>query len=376
MYFPRSLSENPQIDTMGEIEAKKLAHFVGPKSPNIEVPDKTYVEIILDELAENETGALYTEIPSKRQVTNGELRAASISLGDAIFAQFDYQKGDVACICSYNIPEFVMALYGSTIAGLTVMLCNALYSYYEMNHQINDSNSKLLFIPGDKVFIQKAIKACEGTNVNRIVLLTEVDDQKYLDEVCVSNPQLKICKLVDFCGNKNAEIPKLIWDWKKDTAILPYSSGTTGTAKGVVMKHSSMRAYIKAFIIYNQIMAQYARPTYFTVPPMFHIYGFVVTAMMAPFSGGHALMQKRFNFTQMLECVAEYKASRLFLLPAIVVQMAKDPATKQYDLTYVKYILCGTAPLPKEQLKTLLESLNKDSPPLFSQAYGMTEAGM
>lgn len=77
----------------------------------------------------------------------------------------------------------------------------------------------------------------------------------------------------------------------------------------------------------------------------------------------------------MLEAIAEFKVNRLFLLPAVIVQMAKDAAIDEYDLTSVKTIICGAAPLPKEQQNVLLSRMNKENPPMITNAYGMTEAG-
>ena len=78
----------------------------------------------------------------------GEIVDKSIALAHGLRAR-GYKEGDVACVFSFNVPEFAIAVYGSALAGMTVMLCNALYSYYELQHQLIDSSSVLLFIPGN-----------------------------------------------------------------------------------------------------------------------------------------------------------------------------------------------------------------------------------
>ena len=114
----------------------------------LQAPTTTFAEVIIEKLKQNREKTIFIDLPSGREVTAGEIVDKSIALAHGLRAR-GYKEGDVACVFSFNVPEFAIAVYGSALAGMTVMLCNSLYSYYELQHQLIDSSSVLLFIPGN-----------------------------------------------------------------------------------------------------------------------------------------------------------------------------------------------------------------------------------
>jgi 4-coumarate--CoA ligase len=106
---------------------------------------------------------------------------------------------------------------------------------------------------------------------------------------------------------------------------------------------------------------------------MFHIYGFSCAVINGVLFGAKTIIQRRFNFTDMLQAIQQHNVTRLLLLPPIALQLTKSDQVLQYDLSSVKMIVCGAASISGDQIKQLGQVFNAESPPLWLQAYGMTE---
>ena len=354
----------------------KLAHFKGPALPDFLLPDKSFGELILAELKKVPDQLLYVDLPSGREVTRGEVFKNSVALGNGLW-KLGYEKGDCCCICSYNLPECPVAFYGSDAVGMATMWCNALYSSFEMNHQLKDSNSSLLFIPGNKSFIEKSLPAIEGTKVKMIILLTDPDFD--LSEVLASSKTeiLLMREVLNFSTDDQSVVPPFERDLENDVATLLYSSGTTGLSKGVIITQFIVRYFLKRMKISELLkptIDDNSRATVFAVPPMFHIYGMIVGALYTPYGLNSLVMQRRFNFKGMLEAIPKYNIESLILVPAILTQMVKESVDSE-TLKSVKVVACGAAALPKETVDGIYELFGPENPPTIIQAYGMTEGG-
>ena len=365
-----------RFPTMSEV---KLAHFKGTELPKFEeLPDKSFGQLILDELAKNPDHILYVDLPSGREVTNGEIYRHSVALGNALW-KLGYKHGDCSCVCSYNLPECPVAFYGSDAVGMTTMWCNALYSSFEMNHQLSDSKSSLLFIPGDKTFMEKSLKAVEGTNVNRIILLTQPDFD--LTEMVESSgiEVLLLKDLLDSEPDVHSDVPHIERDFDNDVATLLYSSGTTGLSKGVILTQSIFRYFLQRYKLFNDLMSMQGNDTQnvvFLVPPMFHIYGLIVAAMFMPFTESMVVMQRRFNYKGMIEAIPKYNVQTLSLVPAILTSLVKDANVDREKLKCLKTVVSGAASLPKDTVKAFYGLFDEGKAPIVMQGYGMTEGGV
>ena len=357
---------------------EKLAHFIGPVSEEVVLPNESFGHILLDKLETKLSQTLFVDLPSGREVTCGEVRDNSIALANGLW-KLGYRKGHCLCVCSYNLPECPIAFYGSDLVAMTSMWCNALYSAFEMNHQLVDSNSCLLFIPGDRNFLEKSLKAIEGSKVNRIILLTEPDFD--LSELSGSTiTEILLMKdIYDYNSGASLAFPKIERDFNNEVTSLLYSSGTTGTSKGVPFMQESWRYFLKLFYKIQLLNLDHldCKPlsTAFLIPPMFHLYGLACGAAISPFLNCRVIMQRRFNYETMLDAIEKYEVDTIYMLPAIMTKLVKDPSVKNRTLTSIKNVMTGAASLSKDTIEKFYSLFEPDHPVSVIQSYGMTEGG-
>ncbi|MFJ8137043.1 4-coumarate--CoA ligase family protein [Streptomyces sp. NPDC096013] len=260
------------------------------------------------------------------------------------------RKGDVLALHSPNTVAFPLAFYAATRAGASVTTVHPLATPEEFAKQLRDSAAR--WIVTLSPLLAAARRAAElAGGVEEIF-------------VCDSAPGHR--SLADMLGSTAPE-PVVDIDPVTDVAALPYSSGTTGTPKGVMLTHRQIAT--------NLAQLEPAVPTgpgdrILAVLPFFHIYG--LTALMnAPLRQGAAVVVlPRFDLETFLAAIENHRITGLYVAPPIVLALAKHPAVAQYDLSSLKYIISAAAPLDANLAAACSRRLGL---PPVGQAYGMTE---
>lgn len=265
-------------------------------------------------------------------------------------AEAGVAKGDVLALHSPNTIAFPTAFYAATRAGATVTTVHPLATPEEFAKQLKDSAAR--WIVTVSPLLEAARRAAElAGGVEEIF-------------VCDSAPGHR--SLLDMLGSTAPE-PVVDIDPVEDVAALPYSSGTTGLPKGVMLTHRQMATNLAQL---SPALATGPGDRILAVLPFFHIYG--LTALMnGPLrNGATVVVLPRFDLETFLAAIQNHRITGLYVAPPIVLALAKHPLVAQYDLSSLQYIVSAAAPLDAQLAQACSQRLNL---PPVGQAYGMTE---
>jgi len=166
-----------------------------------------------------------------------------------------------------------------------------------------------------------------------------------------------------------AVMPSLGPVGENQVAVLPYSSGTTGLPKGTRLSHKNLVANILQFEDGERGLWNWPNEVLISPLPFFHIYGFTASLNSVLFNGGTAVTMPAFDMVAFLTAIQELKCTRAHLVPPIILGLAKHPVVDKFDLSSLKTILSGAAPLGAEVEQAAAKRLNC----VVKQAWGMSE---
>jgi acyl-CoA synthetase (AMP-forming)/AMP-acid ligase II len=314
--------------------------------PDITVPTKNLTEMVLGNAAAHGDAVAMADGISGRTITYRELMGL-IRRTAAGLAARGIKKGDVVSVWAPNLPEWPVAFFGAIRLGAIVHTSNPVSTPEELSFQLADANAKLLITVN--ALSEKAREAV--AEAKRDIEIITFDDSPF--------PTLSSI-MVD------AEPPAVTIDPANDIAALPYSSGTTGLPKGVMLVHRSIVAQLAQIDGIESVQM----PALLGVLPFFHIYGMVIIMMHGLMRGATIVTMPKFEFEPFLKVLSTYPITSAHIVPPIVVALGKHPLVDSYTFPHLKYIFSGAAPLGAE----LTEAVEKRLNIRIRQGYGMTEA--
>jgi 4-coumarate--CoA ligase len=313
--------------------------------PDVEIPDELLVDFVLARADELGDKPALVDGPSGRTLTYGALLAAVRSLAGGLVAR-GFEPGQTLAVLAPNLPEYAVVFHGVAYAGGVVTTINPTYTAHEIHHQLVDADARLLVTVAP--FLEAARTAAEGTSVEEIFVIGEADGATPLTAL-MGEP------LAD-------QVPRDV----HATVALPYSSGTTGVWKGVMLSHRNLVANVAQVLGPADLREG---ETLIAVLPFFHIYGMQVLMNCGLRTGATIVTMPRFDLEQFLSIHQEYGVTRSFVAPPIVVAMAKHPLVDSYDLSKLEQVFSGAAPLSAELALEAGKRLGCE----VVQGYGMTE---
>jgi acyl-CoA synthetase (AMP-forming)/AMP-acid ligase II len=254
------------------------------------------------------------------------------------------EKGDKVGIFSPNHIDYASVFHGILLAGATVTTLNPLYREREIEHQLDDAEAVGLFVFGP---MAEPVEAARR-NLPRLRHVWPIDD------------------LPDLLGGVSEEYRPVAINPREDVAVLPYSSGTTGLPKGVMLTHYNIACNVKQGLATEQLTPDSVS---LCVLPFFHIYGMTVFLSTTLALGATLVVMMRFDVEQMLHLAGKYGMSNLYLAPPAILAMANVPNPSRFDTSSLRVVHSAAAPLPlevAEQVKSIYGCL-------VTQGYGLTE---
>ena len=313
---------------------------------DVEIPDIGIHEVILAAADELGDRMAIIDGPTGRSMTFAQLGDAIRRFAGGLQAR-GFGKGDVFAIVSPNIPEYAVVFHGTCLAGGTVTTVNPTYGADEIAYQFNDAKAKYAVTIG--MFLPAVQEAAASSGVTDIFTFDPVEGATWVAEL-IGEP---------FEG-------KVDLDPAEDLAVLPYSSGTTGMPKGVMLSHRNLVANVMQV---QPGVEMGDNEVVIAVLPFFHIYGMQVLMNAVLKNGTTLVTMPRFDLEQFLSLIQEHKVTRAYVVPPIVLALAKHPAVENYDLSSLKQIVSGAAPLGADLAAAARERVKTE----VVQGYGLTE---
>lgn len=312
---------------------------------SIDIPAISVTDHVLSQAERLGDKPAFIDGPSGREVSYGAFAAQVRALAGGLAAR-GVGPGSIWALMAPNVPEYAVVFHALGYAGATVTTLNPTYGAEEIAFQLKDSEATAIVTVA--LFEETAKAAAKEAGIEEIFLIGPGDSPSVLA----------------LAGEPLTEQVKV--DLADHVVVLPYSSGTTGFPKGVMLTHRNLVANIEQLAGHMPLDDD---EIVFAVLPFFHIYGMQVLMNYMLTRGCTVVTAPRFDMVQMLELTQQHKMTRLFLVPPIVLALAKHPIVDKYDLSSVKELFSGAAPLGGEIAEAAAKRLGCS----VAQGYGMTE---
>ena len=314
----------------------------------VQIPTADVTSFVFEHAASRAAEPALVDGPSGRTITHGELERSVRALAAGL-AKRGFAPGDVLAVYMPNVPEYAIAFHGVASAGGMTTTANPLYTANELAHQLTDSGARMLLTV--EPFLEAATEAAERAGIaDEVYALGEVEGARPFAEL-LGDPEM-------------APEPEI--EPESHLAVLPYSSGTTGLPKGVMLTHKNLVANL------CQIQDSFALDgddVLVGCLPFFHIYGMTVIMNQGLRAGATIITMPKFDLEQFLGVIEEHGVSRAYVVPPIALALAKHPAVEGCDLSSVQTIMSGAAPLGGELAERVAERIDCS----VIQGYGLTE---
>ncbi|XP_076913099.1 putative CoA ligase CCL7 [Bidens hawaiensis] len=288
---------------------------------------------------------------SIESLTFSAFKTTVAKLSNSLNTHLGITKNDVVLIFAPNSIQYPVCVYSIIALGAIVTTVNPQYTVRELSKQIKDSKPKLI-VTVEELYDKVA-------NFGLPVMFMGSDS---LIKGCFGYKDL-ILK-----SGSVSELPNVSIRGD-DTACLLYSSGTTGVSKGVVLSHKNFIAVSQMLTSDQRLMGEKDH-VYLCFLPMFHIFGFGVILYAQLQEGNTVVSMRRFDFGGMLKNIEKYRVTHLWVVPPVFLALTKQEVVNKFDLSSLRQIGSGAAPLGKE----LMEECAKRLPHVaVLQGYGMTE---
>ena len=364
-----------------------LAHYSASVPATIAIPEQS-LGWLLDEATR--TSSAYTAIEYYgTRISYAQFSSLADRFARAL-VRLGVKRGDRVAISLPNIPQFPIAFYGAIKAGAVVVPTNPLYKPHELEHQLNDSGAKVIVMIDQLYHGLAEVRA--RTLVEHVVLAGVADyfplplavayrartaltsrRQPHADPRVVRADKT-IHQFKDLLGHASDSQGFEVYPLPEpaspdDLALLQYTGGTTGVAKGAMLTHRNLMANAAQCLAWNEDPPEKKHVT-LCVAPFFHVYGLTVCMNMTMLAASTMALLPRFTVEDTLKAIEKYRPDLFPGAPTMYLALAREVERKHRDLTSIKVCISGSAPLPAE-VQRRFEAISGAK---VVEGYGLTEA--
>ncbi|KAJ5811870.1 hypothetical protein N7474_008171 [Penicillium riverlandense] len=327
--------------------------------PAINIPAVDLWGLMFEEKRDNTFPAdkvIYRDAVTHRYYSFESLQNAASAFGEGLRSTWGWQKGDMLTLFAPNSIDMPVLIYGTFFAGGTVSPSNPAYSVDELSFQLKDNGTKAIATFRSLLPVVTAAAKKVNIPLDRIILLGDDRDPdgqfKHFDQIKAA-PSMRRARL-------NPD---------EDLAFLVYSSGTTGLPKGVMLTHSNIVSNI--LMLASSIGKSYSwqNDKFIGLLPFYHIYGLTTLIHQPLYRGIEMIAMERFDLEFFLRTVQQHKVTFVYVAPPVLVHLANHSVVEKYDLSSLRMITSGAAPLTRELVDAVYKRINVK----INQAYGLSE---
>ncbi|MDX2528224.1 MULTISPECIES: AMP-binding protein [Streptomyces] len=321
------------------------------KYPDVAPVDHPLHEWVLGDASRRGTRSALVDVASGRTLTYGELAALVRGIAAGLAAE-GIGKGDVVALHSPNTVLFPVVLYATTAAGGTVTTLSPLATPAEIAKQLIDAEARLMVSVSALVETARAAVELVRRQTGRDIEILVCDK---------AEGHRSVLGLLSDC-----DVPVFESDPAVDVAVLPYSSGTTGVPKGVMLTHRNLCTNLEQM---NELHRVDENDRVIAILPFFHIFGLTALVNNALRRGATVYVHARFDLDAFLTSLERDRITHAYVAPPVMLALAKHPAVGKLDLSHLRRVICAAAPLDAGVQTAVAERLGVE----IGQAYGMTE---
>ncbi|KAL4888955.1 hypothetical protein BDV59DRAFT_187603 [Aspergillus ambiguus] len=335
--------------------------------PSVDIPDVDLWTFLFERKDRPfpDDNIIYRDADTQRYYTYKTLKDTALEFGKGLKATYDWRKGDVLALYTPNSIDTPVVMWGTHWAGGVISPANPAYTVEELAFQLKNSGARALATQRANLPTATAAAKQVGIPESHIMLLGDERD-----------PEGKIKHFTSVRNISRAtRYRRTKIDPAKDLSFLVYSSGTTGVPKGVMLSHRN--------IVANSLQLAAGESGHLTwnggpdgkgdrvlaFLPFFHIYGLTCLVHQTLYQGYQLIVMQRFDLEQWCAHVQNYRVSFSYVVPPVVLLLGKHPVVDKYDLSSLRMMNSGAAPLTQELVEAVYARIKVG----IKQGYGLSE---
>lgn len=341
--------------------------------PDFEIPEKSIIEMYDEAVKKwgNKTAVVFYG----KKLKHKEIHELSLRFATALH-ELGVKKGDKIAILLPNCPQFIISYFGILRLGAVASAISPLYTPREIKYQLNDSGSKgivcldMLYEKVRKVRGETSLEFAIITSIEEYLpgarrFLARFTGQKFQIDISGEPATYMFQELI----NKYAPTPpKVKINPKEDLAALPYTGGTTGPPKGVMLTHYNIVA------VQEEIRKAFpeikdGEECAIAVLPFYHIYGQSVIMMSSALRGGQCVLFAKPDIDEIVSAMEKYNVTLFYGVPTLYKYFVDSKRARKFNWKKLKYLFCGADTLHEKVRRDWMNFIGKQ----IHEGYGLTE---